>query len=173
MNHLILTIGIPGSGKSSWIRSEEHLSLKDCIILCPDKIRKELSGDTSNQSVNTLAWFLVKKRAIEALKDNSVVIDATNVDTVYRREFIKDLPPCDLIAVIFPADPDVCCARIRQDIEAGIDRSNVPEHIIYRMYGDFLYTVKVIESEGFKVTNNHLNLKALSRFSILHSKDGN
>lgn len=42
---LIITVGPSGSGKSTWAKTQE-----DFKIICPDKIRKQLTGDISDQS---------------------------------------------------------------------------------------------------------------------------
>lgn len=145
--NFIMTIGIPGSGKSSWIKS-----LNKYIIVSPDSIRKELSGDVSNQDVNNQAWLLAKERVVTALTARQdVILDATNVSTKHRRIFIKGLPPCNIKAKIFDVEPIVAYGRIANDLRLGVDRSNVPEEVVYRMYGEFLYTKKVLAQEGFKL----------------------
>ncbi len=45
----IMTVGISGSGKSSWIKSVGDENTK---IISPDKIRFDLTGDVSDQSRN-------------------------------------------------------------------------------------------------------------------------
>jgi predicted kinase len=142
----IMMIGIPGCGKSSWILKNYYRA----TIISPDAIRKELSGNISDQSLNVQVWVVAKERAVAALKaGKNVIIDATNVSTMYRREFIKNLPECVLCAKIIECDPETAYSRIAADIAKGIDRANVPDEVVYRMYGEFLYTKKVIESEGF------------------------
>ncbi len=43
-----MLIGIPGSGKSTWIKENS----KGYEIVCPDVIRTEICGDISDQSKN-------------------------------------------------------------------------------------------------------------------------
>lgn len=149
---LILLVGIPGSGKSTWLSVNHILDSRLFRIVCPDKIRKELYGDITDQSHNIEVWETAKARTINCLNDGiNVILDATNVATSNRLSFIQGLPLCRKQAVLFKADPDQCWERIKKDIDSGKDRSNVPEQVIYRMYGEFLYTEKVIESEGFEL----------------------
>lgn len=146
-NKLIMPIGIPGSGKSFFI---ENLKLEYKII-SPDEMRRERS-DISDQSLNTEIWEEVKSLTISLLKEgSSVVVDAVNTSTFYRRKFIENLPECVKFALIFDVHPEVACERIRKDIEAGKDRSNVPPDIVYRMYGEFLYSRNVLRDEGFVI----------------------
>jgi predicted kinase len=144
----IMTIGIPGCGKSTWIKT---LSGEEALV-CPDSIRKELSGDISDQTLNTKVWVIAKERVVGALKaGHDVILDATNVSTYHRNLFIKDLPPCTLLAKVFDVEPAVAYGRIAHDVKNGVDRSNVPEDVVYRMYGEFLYTKRVLSKEGFKL----------------------
>jgi predicted kinase len=147
MNTFTMTIGIPGCGKSTWVKSQSG------VVICPDNIRQELSNNISDQTLNENAWTIAKQKVIETLKSNKdVILDATNVSTYYRNLFIKDLPPCYLIAKIFNIKPQVAYNRIVKDIKNNVCRSNVPEEVVYRMYGEFLYTKKVLANEGFKIT---------------------
>ena len=149
MSELTILIGIPGSGKTRWITSKYKEFFP--YIVCPDNIRKTHFGDITDQSKNKAVWDVAKGQVIAALEcGKDVILDATNVSTSYRRTFIKTfLPYYKVNAVLFEADPTLCCARIAKDIEEGKDRSNVPDTVIYRMYGELLYTKKVINEEGF------------------------
>jgi len=152
--NLTLLVGIPGSGKSTCINTHKS----QCIIVSPDNIRKELFNDITDQTHNIEVWAEAKVRTTKYLNEGiSVVLDATNVNTTNRRNFLQGLPPCKLQAILFKTDPDQCWKRIKKDIDSGKDRSNVPEEIIYRMYGEFLYTEKVIESEGFEIYESCIN----------------
>lgn len=145
----LMLIGIPGCGKSSWLNSQR---LDEFEIICPDQIRKESYGDISDQANNIAVWDAALKRTCYNLsRGHSVVLDATNVNTRYRREFVSQLPQCKLKAKIFQDDPQTCYERISKDLQAGRDRSAVPEETVYRMYGELLYTIKVIQSEGFEI----------------------
>jgi predicted kinase len=151
---LIMLVGIPGSGKSTILSGVDPL----VIIVCPDTIRKELYGNVTDQTHNIEVWAEAKARTIKHLNEGiGVILDATNVNTTNRRNFLQGLPPCKLQAILFKTDPDQCWKRIKKDIDSGKDRSNVPEEIIYRMYGEFLYTEKVIESEGFEIYESCIN----------------
>ena len=189
---LILLIGIPGSGKSRWINSRLYkngygpiiclppvqfvdIFPEELLVLSPDKLRKEMTSDISNQEMNTEIWEIVRNKAVEYLNKNitdgpgyssltqSVVIDATNVNTKYRKEFINGiitkLDPkivlrLKLQAKIFKVNPKLASERIHADISNRIDRAKVPDENIYKMYGEFLYTLTQLKSEGFKIIRN-------------------
>ena len=145
----ILTVGIPGSGKSYWIKSQTGYT-----VVSPDDIRREMGGDVSDQSKNAQVWALAKQRTLSALnRGQNVILDATNVDSQYRKLFISGLPDCIMKAKVFDVDPEVAKARIHKDLEQGRDRSVVPDHVIDRMYEGFKSTVdeNQLEAEGFQV----------------------
>jgi len=146
----VMTIGIPGSGKSTWV--SRFRTLERFVVICPDKIRKKLTHDISNQALNIEVWAEAKKQVVEALRDDKTpILDACNVNTELRRDFLIDLPDCHKIARVFRMNPEIAYEHVSKDIQKGFDRSNVPESVVYRMYGEFLYTLKVVYDEFDKV----------------------
>jgi predicted kinase len=158
--NLLLLIGIPGSGKSSWLagldqkhQDNGHYVLVDGIpytIVCPDAIRQSFSN-ISDQSQNIIVWQVAKSLTYDRLERGvNVILDATNVNTSRRREFLQGLPPCQKIVKLFSTHPEEAYRRIKKDLDGNKQRSKVPEEAVYKMYGELLYTLKVIGSEGFE-----------------------
>lgn len=148
----IMTVGIPGAGKSEFTR--QYRDDEYTVIVCPDNIREELTGSISDQSQNAKVWSIAKSRAIEALKaGKNVILDATNVDSNSRRQFIQGLPSgIALKAKIFNVDPEVAKQRIKAQIERGENRSNVPPDVIDRMHQKFqASTPEKLQQEGFEL----------------------
>lgn len=156
----ILLIGIPGSGKSSWI--SKFNSDNKYIVVSPDEIRRQLTGNISDQTQNAKVWMVAKERVKSYLgRGKSVIFDSTMTNPQKRKEFIKDLPPAKLKAKVFYVDPEVSKERIKKDIEAGKERAEVPSDVVDRMYSELMSTVKLLdggvldvsklEDEGFKV----------------------
>lgn len=152
---LIFTVGAPGSGKTSWVKSLlEQDKTKGIVVVCPDDIRYKLTGDMSDQTKNGQVWAEAKRQTVEALKSGKdVILDATNVSSSNRKNFLKGLPPHDLYAKRFEADPEESIKRIKKDIEDKKLRSDVPEHVIRRMHDSFgkESTKEKLEQEGFKL----------------------
>ena len=150
----IIPIGISGSGKSRWIKSLVDLGYE---IISPDDIRRELTGDVSNQSRNKDVFPIAFQRTIKAINDgNSVIFDATNVNSSHRKrmlDYIKQNTELDFdaFAKIFNVDPEICNERIRNDIETGIDRSNVPPNAVNKQYRNFIKDLNNVESDGYKI----------------------
>lgn len=151
---LILPVGISGSGKSTWIKSQTD---PNTIIVSPDEIRRELSGDISDQSRNGEVWSLAFDRVANALNSGkNVILDATNIKSGDRRRLMNHLKvnvdrPFEGLAKIFNVDPEVAKQRVKKDIEAGVDRSNVPDWAIDRQYQSFVDGVNTLETDGFKI----------------------
>jgi len=146
----LMTIGIPGSGKSTWLKKQTGFE-----IVCPDDIRKELTGNISDQSQNAKVWQLASDHVIAHLKNGkNVILDATNVNSKSRKQFIEKIPK-DIKyrkqAKIFTVSPEEAKKRIKKDIESGVDRSNVPDDVIDRMFQQFTHTISNLEQEGFQI----------------------
>jgi len=130
MTQFSMCIGISGSGKSTYLKNFPKES-----IICPDDIRRELTGDISDQTQNNQVWRIAKERILERLaKGEDTILDATNVISKYRKQFLNGIPKgIELVAVVFPLpDIDESFKRIQKDLKEGVDRSNVPLHIIQR-----------------------------------------
>ena len=92
MPKLILTVGPPGCGKTSYATQylREH---NNTIHLSSDSIRAELYGDESIQGDPSEVFSRMQKRAIEALNNGyDVIYDATNITRKDRASIISICP---------------------------------------------------------------------------------
>lgn len=106
---LILTVGLPGSGKSTYLG---QLSVNP---VSTDAIRLQLADDATDQSINgavfATAQYLVRKRV--ELGRPFTYVDATNLTVKDRSYFIdlgRDLG-CRMEAVYFDTPLHVCQQR--------------------------------------------------------------
>ena len=115
---LILLIGIPGSGKTTWAKQykKEHPFTN---LICTDEIRKEIFGkDECPPEYNQMIRNEAHKRVKKILDDNSpngrfgpeIVVDSTNCDV---EEWIKykNLGPSIIVARVFDATPEEAIKR--------------------------------------------------------------
>ena len=109
---LTLMVGVSGSGKST--HAAKLAQSIDAIIVEPDAIRKELTGDASDQSRNGEVFRLAHSRAEAILLDGkSVVVDATNLDRKTRAEWVAIARRCKAEARAVVVDTPVDVAKKR------------------------------------------------------------
>ena len=140
-------IGIPGSGKSRFLKDVDQK-----LIVSPDDIRRELFGDVSIQKTDQIpaseVWKIAAVRSRILLNLYSkVYFDATNVMKFRRVELMSAYNDCRKIAVVFDVDPSIAKQRIADDIKNKVDRSNVPNKVIDKMYKLFKQGEKSLVSE--------------------------
>jgi predicted kinase len=145
---LVLTVGLPQSGKSTWAKESGH------PIVNRDAIRKTLGG--------TIRYFKEEKRVseierlmVESLFNaghDTVVVDATNLRPVYRKsweKFAKELSDVKIYLRHFYTSMEVCIQRAKRNFpdeprfptvirgmweSATLDAGNIPEKQI--KFGD-------------------------------------
>lgn len=128
---LYMSIGIPGSGKSthSEITADKHT--RPLAIHSSDKLREELYGDVNCQEKNADIFAVLHKRIKQDLSNGiDVYYDACNINKKRRTAFLSELKniECKKVAIVFATPYDVCLER-----NSKRDRK-VPEDVIRRMY---------------------------------------
>lgn len=111
---LILTVGLPYSGKSSWAWQSDY------PVVCPDHIRLALHGQRYEPFAEPMVWAIAKimVRALFYSGHKKVVLDACNT-TAKRRdewkseEWIRRYIVCDIAK-------EVCIARAQEDDDQEI-----------------------------------------------------
>lgn len=82
-NLVIITVGIPGSGKTTWAKhyKEKHPAV---VIVSNDEVRKDLFGtEVCNPSQNSIVYDEVYRRVEKALTEkHDVIVDGTHVHPV-------------------------------------------------------------------------------------------
>lgn len=133
MSKLVMTVGIPASGKSCFAERERE---KGAVVISSDAIREELYGDVNDQKHNAEVFDTMKKRTVAALRNGDyVVYDATNLNAKRRINFLKELrrevKEFEAFCAVFVTPYDECCKRNK-------DRERtVPDYVMERMYKNF------------------------------------
>lgn len=135
---LTIMCGIPGSGKSYYIKK----NLADAVVVSPDLIRKEMTGNVGDQSRNAGVFDAAYERLEKALADKkNAVFDATSVRLAYINRLIsyasKYGSDVEIVVMKASEDPRMCAARVKADMVNKVDRSDVPYEVINRMYNEF------------------------------------
>jgi predicted kinase len=90
MSLVIIGIGVPGSGKTTYLKkfAEQH----GLAYINKDDIRAELLGDVNDQSKNREIWLESERRITDALaRGQSLVLDSTYAERWKREELITSL----------------------------------------------------------------------------------
>jgi len=119
---LILTVGLPRSGKSTWAKEA------DLPMVNPDSIRLALHGKAYVQEAEDLVWSIavIMTRALIYSGHECIIIDATNA-TAKRRNFWREkFPHCVISIKKFEVGMDLCRERAleggREDLVPVIER---------------------------------------------------
>ena len=90
MRKVIISIGIQGSGKSTFLKPfAEH---NNYVYLSPDAIRQELLGNPYDQSKNAEVWDELRNRITKLMQEGvDIVVDSTFTNFEQRIAFISFL----------------------------------------------------------------------------------
>lgn len=135
MSRVILLVGLPGSGKSTWA-AEQGLP-----VLSSDAIRVLLADNVADQTIHKQVFatlrYLLKQRL--AIGRPVTCIDATHLTPWERRPYLR-LPDCRVEAIYFDVPVAVCQERNR------LRNRVVPAEVIEKMAARL---VKPAKAEGF------------------------
>lgn len=104
---LILTVGLPQSGKTTWAKQQ------GLPIVNPDSIRLALHGKPYIQEAEGFVWAVayLMARALLLAGHNWIIIDATNNTEKRRQEWINRFSKCEIILKRFDVPKDICIQR--------------------------------------------------------------
>ena len=135
---LVVLVGLPASGKSTWLRE------KGLFALSSDAVRELLTGDTADQSINRLVFQTLRQLATARVRAGAEVtcIDSTALTPWERRCWIRfgELHDCAVEALFFDVPLSEC--KRRNALRPRV----VPEHVLDRMAARL---VPPSMSEGF------------------------
>lgn len=123
MAKVIMTVGLPASGKSTWATEQ------DLPIVSSDSIRKEWYGSEEIQGDGAEVFAEVHKRLKDLLDSGKdAIIDATNISQKRRRAFCEEFKDYEKEAVYFDTPyKEVLIRNLHRD-------RFVPVEVVNRMY---------------------------------------
>ena len=150
---LIVMVGIPGVGKSTWIRNFLSNNREQYSVVSTDDIIEDFAqgeGKTYDDVFNKYikrASNLIQENAKREFKNrNNVIWDQTNLSVKSRRKILQLFPDeYYKIAVAFePVDMDEIWKRLeKRSMESG---KTIPTHVIQSMIKNYAPPTK---DEGF------------------------
>jgi predicted kinase len=140
-------IGVPGSGKSTWIKNQEWA--KDCAIVSTDmwvELEAERVGKTYSEIFDEYMPKAVRLMAnnVELARDKGmdIIWDQTSTTLAARRRKFNMLPDYQHIAVVFKTPQPEELAR-RLNSRPG---KTIPDHVVKGMIENYDMPT---EDEGF------------------------
>lgn len=140
LSELIVTVGLPGSGKSSWaeaLRREDS----DVVVVCRDDIRWMLHDYKFTKRNEKLTWRVRDAAIQEALTaGRRVVVADTNLSGRVR-EHLRLL--AEEFGVKFTVNDSFLSVSVHECIKRDLKRvHSVGADVILRMYGQHLASVE-------------------------------
>ncbi len=106
---IILTVGLPGSGKSAW------LARRGIVPLSSDLLRQLLLDDPTDQSQQTAVFSALRGllRMRLSLGRRVTYVDATNLNRRERRSYFRlaEQFGCRVDAIFFDVPLEICLER--------------------------------------------------------------
>lgn len=142
-------VGVPGSGKSTWVQNQTWAS--DCVIVSTDNLVEQYAqsqGKTYNEvfkSYMPIAVKLMSEQVVAAREQGQDIIwDQTSTSVASRRRKFNMLPDYKHIAVIFNTPESEELTR-RLNSRPG---KNIPIKVIEQMAFDLEMEPPTVD-EGF------------------------
>ena len=135
-NTLYITVGLPGSGKSTY--AKEFIKGKEIEYLSSDSLRAVYGKSEEDQTVTPLVFGHIKRKVDEFLKDGkNVMVDATSVNRKERSDYINTAKKygAKVVAIVFKMDRQGLIDRNKKRGEQG--GRVVPDWVIDKMLNKF------------------------------------
>jgi predicted kinase len=141
-------VGVPGSGKSTWIGTQEWL--KECVVVSTDnhveayaKSMGKTYSEVFEEFMPTAVMLMINDVIAARTSSKSIIWDQTSTTVKSRKKKFNMLPGYKHIAVVFrtPAQ-NVLMERL-----SNRPGKNIPHSVLDTMINNFEMPT---ESEGFK-----------------------
>ena len=135
-NTLYITVGLPGSGKSTYVKN--FIKDKEIEYLSSDSLRAVYGKSEEDQTVTPLVFGHIKRKVDEFLKDGkNVMVDATSVNRKERSDYINTAKKygAKVVAIVFKMDRQGLIDRNKKRGEQG--GRVVPDWVIDKMLAKF------------------------------------
>ena len=132
MNKFIMVIGLPASGKDTWIEQFLKASNEKWTVLSSDKMREELYGNEAIQGDPQEVFGKLNKKLKSALmRGENIIYNATNIKVKDRRpalKLVKTQKDYMVYGIIIATTLPQCYQNNRKR------ERQVPQNVIKKMY---------------------------------------
>ena len=147
MNKLYVLVGVPGSGKSTWVKNQDWA--KDCVVVSTDAFVEDYAkqqGKTYSEVFKEYMPTAVEKMAEQVVfcRQNNldIIWDQTSTTISSRQRKFNMLPNYYSIAVVFRTPPD---EELKKRLESRGGKK-IPWSVIESMRNNW---EEPTEEEGF------------------------
>ena len=147
MPTVYVLVGVPGAGKSTWIRNQDWTG--DCVVVSTDAFVEyyaKQQGKTYNDVFDAYMPTAVKLMADQVVQareeGRDIIWDQTSTTVASRKKKFKMLPDYRAVAVVFPT-PDPAELERRLASRPG---KNIPWNVMQGMISGLKVPT---EAEGF------------------------
>ncbi len=148
MPKLYVLIGVPGSGKSTWIKNQDWAD--ECVIVSTDNFVEEYAASVGKTYSEVFKEYmptavdLMAKQVVRCRENgNNIIWDQTSTTVNSRKRKFNMLPDYYAIAVVFKT-PELAELRTRLASRPG---KNIPWNVVSGMIEHFDMPS---EEEGFE-----------------------
>jgi predicted kinase len=132
-------VGVPGAGKSTWIKTQTMLD--NFVVVSTDNFVEQYAkeqGKTYNEVFDDYMKIAVRLMANQALiaqaNNKNIIWDQTSTSVGARAKKFNMLPNYEHIAVVFPTpEKDELARRL-----ASRPGKNIPDHVMRSMIDGFV-----------------------------------
>ena len=148
MSKIYVLVGVPGSGKSTWVANQ--FWAKDCAYVSSDQLIEEEAlrqgktyNDVFKDYVNTAISLMLEQVIAARDEGKDIIWDQTSVSVKSRKKKFQMLPDYEHVAVVFNTpSQDELERRL-----ASRPGKNVPWEVVNSMINTFEMPT---EEEGYK-----------------------
>lgn len=140
-------VGVPGSGKTTWIKNQPWA--KDCVVVSSDdhietyaKTLGKTYSEVFNDFINTATKLMLDDARNARKQGKDVIWDQTSTTVNSRKRKFETLPDYTHIAVVFDTPP---MNVLNQRLNSRVGK-NIPMSVLDSMIKNFQMPT---ESEGF------------------------
>lgn len=149
MPNVYMLIGIPGSGKSTWVNNQDWINDVNVVYASSDQYIEEYAkwegktyNDVFDEYIKTATRKMNEDIEHAVSKGLDVVIDQTNVSRRRRKQKLKYFPGYSTRALVFKTPDD---SELERRLSARPGKI-IPKHIIDSMKNNLQYPTP---DEGF------------------------